>query len=37
MIKKEKWKGSVLMATNLGNFNIVIHADYVPKTSENFL
>ncbi len=25
------------MVTNLGNFSIVVHADLVPKTSENFI
>lgn len=25
------------MATNFGNFSILVHADLVPKTSENFL
>jgi cyclophilin family peptidyl-prolyl cis-trans isomerase len=30
-------KGLVQMTTNRGNFNIVIHTDLVPKTSENFI
>ena len=25
------------MVTNLGNFSILVHADLVPKTSENFI
>lgn len=37
IVRKEKLKGEVLMVTNLGNFSLLIHADLVPKTSENFI
>ncbi len=30
-------KGFVQMITNMGNFNIIVHCDLVPKTSENFI
>ena len=30
-------KGLVQMATNMGNFNILVHCDLVPKTGENFI
>ena len=37
VVRREKLKGEALMVTNLGNFSLLIHADLVPKTSENFL
>lgn len=30
-------KGYVQLQTNLGNLNLEIHADFVPRTAENFL
>jgi len=36
-VKKDKMKGLVQLQTNLGNWNVLIHADMVPKTSENFI
>jgi cyclophilin family peptidyl-prolyl cis-trans isomerase len=30
-------KGLVQIITNIGNFNICVHTDLVPKTSENFI
>lgn len=36
-MKKDKAKGFVQIQTNLGNWNVLIHCDMVPKTSENFI
>lgn len=30
-------KALVQIQTNLGNWNVLVHADLVPKTSENFV
>ena len=36
-VQKGKMKGFVQICTNLGNMNFLIHADYVPRTAENFV
>ena len=36
-LKKTKAKGYVRLSTNLGNINLEIHCDLVPKTGHNFL
>ena len=37
IIKKNQFKGNILMATNFGNFSLLIHCDLVPKTGQNFV
>ena len=32
-----KKKGYVRLVTNVGNINLELHCDYVPKTTENFI
>jgi peptidyl-prolyl cis-trans isomerase-like protein 2 len=36
-LKKTKAKGYVRLSTNLGNINLEIHCDLVPRTGHNFL
>lgn len=36
-VKNKQMKGYVTLVTNLGEIQLLIHANFVPKTAENFL